>query len=87
MSSGPISHIGTLYNTTNSGFSNMDLVRELLDNALDANASEIQIHMVNQPHSNTYLMIFGDNARGMNRKTLNTHIIITPFYISNAVIL
>ena len=76
MSSGPISHIGTLYNTTDSGFSNMDLIRELLDNALDANASEIQIHMVNQPHSNTYLMIFGDNARGMNRETLNTHIII-----------
>ena len=76
MSFEPISHVGTLYNTTNQGFSNMDLIRELIDNALDARASEIQIHMIYQPESNTYLIMIGDNGPGMNRKTLQAHIII-----------
>ena len=76
MSSGPISHIGTLYNTTNQGFSNMDLIRELIDNSLDANASEIQIHMIDQPETSTYLITVGDNAQGMTRETLQTSLII-----------
>ena len=76
MSSGPIDHIGTLYNTTDSGFSETDLIRELIDNALDADPSEVKIDMVYNQESNTYLIIVVDDAGGMNYETLNNHIII-----------
>ena len=76
MSSGPIDHIGTLDNTTDSGFSETDLIRELIDNALDAHPSEVKIYMVHNQESNTYRIIVADDARGMNCETLNNHIII-----------
>ena len=76
MSSGPIDHIGTLNNITDSGFSETDYIRELLDNALDADPSEVKIYMEYNQESNTYLIIVVDDARGMNCETLNNHIII-----------
>ena len=72
MSFDPIDHIGTLDNTTNMGFTQPDLYREILDNQLDTRASIIQNYLIHQPESKIQrsLMIFGDNAPGMTIEQL-----------------
>ena len=72
MSSCPIDHIGTIENSAFMGFSHMDLYREILDNQFDAKASIIQNYLLHEVEKNRSLMIFGDNALGMNIEQLQT---------------
>ena len=66
-----ISHRGTLEASIEMGITLTALISELVDNALDAHATEIMIHIPHVPDDVQTILEVYDNGHGMDRDTLN----------------